>query len=79
MKPLTALLTPGGWLGLSGNEGPEGVHGDEALPVPVVDTEGVLQLPLNGVDVQVLGAQLAELDEFDLPGSVLVDLEFRHT
>ena len=34
-----------------GNEGPEGVHGDEALPVLVVDPEGVLQLPLHGVDV----------------------------
>ena len=61
-----------------GNEGPEGVHGDEALPVLVVDPEGVLQLPLHGVDVgvlhQELGAQLAELGELDLPGAVLVDL-----
>ena len=49
-----------------------------ALPVLVVDPEGVLQLPLHGVDVgvlnQELGAQLAELVRLDLPESVLVDL-----
>ena len=61
-----------------GDEGPEGVHGDEALPVLVVDPEGVLQLPLQGVDVgvlhQELGAELAELGKLDLAGAVLVDL-----
>ena len=45
-----------------------------ALPVLVVDPEGVLQLPLHGVNVGVLnqehGAQLAELGQL----AVLVDL-----
>ena len=61
------------------DQAPEGLVGDEALVVLVVEPEGVLQLPLHGLDVGVLheegGAQLAELSELDLSGPVLVDLE----
>ena len=59
---------------LLGNEGPEGVHGDKALPVLVIDPEGVLQL-IDGVDVgvlhQELSAQLAELGQLDLQVSLM--------
>ena len=61
-----------------GDEAPECVHRDETLAVLVINPEGVLQLPLQGVDVgvlhQELGAELAELTELDLAGAVLVDL-----
>ena len=44
----------------------------------VVDSEGLLQLGLHGVLVRLLheelGAQLAELGELDLAGTVLIDL-----
>merc|ERR1712213_202727 len=74
--PVQLLVSQGGEE--LGNQPPQDVHGDEALALLVVDPEGVLELPLHGVDVRVLhqelGAQLAELSELDLPGAVLVNL-----
>ena len=48
-----------------GDQASQGLGGDEALPLLVVDPERVLQLPLHRLHVGVLhqegGAQLAEL------------------
>ena len=61
-----------------GDQAPQGLGGDEALALLVVDPEGILQLPLHGLHVRVLdeegGAELAELPDLDLAGAVLVDL-----
>ena len=54
------------------------VGGDESICFLVVDSEGLLQLGLHGVLVwllhEELGAELAELGELDLAGTVLIDL-----
>ena len=57
----------------------QGVIGDEALALLVVDPECVLELLLHGLKVWVLdqegGAQLTELWELDLSRAVLVNLQ----
>merc|ERR1712172_134504 len=57
----------------------EGLVGDEALVVLVVQPESVLELPLHGLDVRILhqegGTQLTELSKLNLSGAVLVNLE----
>jgi len=57
----------------------EGLVGDEALVVLVVQPESVLKLPLHGLDVRILhqegGTQLTELSKLNLSGAVLVNLE----
>merc|ERR1719251_404880 len=57
----------------------EGLVGDEALVVLVVQPESVLELPLHCLHVRILhqegGTQLTELSKLNLSGAVLVNLE----
>merc|ERR1711870_196335 len=61
------------------DERSQGVIGDEALALLVVDPERVLELLLHGLKVWVLdqegGAQLTELWELNLSRAVLVNLQ----